>query len=281
VTRECVRVLKPSGSLWVNLGDKYAGATTATGGSTANGGRRERRRARTASWVRARLGRKQRRACPQVPHRHPLALRPRLHRRPRPHPPRRSHLVQAQRAARVRHRPGTPQPRAVVPLHPRAAVLLRGRRDPRGAHPARQLSRQVRRPSQGPRAGPTGLGQAASRQGEPEPKAMFNPLGKLPGSVWTVPTEPLRVPDHLGIDHFAAFPTEWPRRIIQGWSPAGVCVECGEGRRPVSDASDHGVRGPLTPGTNGTPRRSRRQGGPQEQGSRTATPDTRRSRSAL
>jgi hypothetical protein len=61
-----------------------------------------------------------------------------------------------------------------------------------------------------------------------------NPLGKLPGSVWTIPTEPLRVPDHLGVDHFAAFPTEWPRRIIQGWSPAGVCVECGEGRRPVS-----------------------------------------------
>ena len=61
----------------------------------------------------------------------------------------------------------------------------------------------------------------------------YNPLGKLPGSVWTVPTEPLRVPDHLGIDHFAAFPTEFPKRIIQGWSPAGVCVECGEGRRPV------------------------------------------------
>ena len=62
----------------------------------------------------------------------------------------------------------------------------------------------------------------------------LNPLGKLPGSVWTVATEPLRVPDHLGIDHFAAFPTEWPKRIIQGWSPAGVCVECGEGRRPVA-----------------------------------------------
>ncbi len=61
-----------------------------------------------------------------------------------------------------------------------------------------------------------------------------NPLGKLPGSVWTIPTEPLRVPDHLGVDHFAAFPTEWPRRIIQGWSPAGVCVACGEGRRPVA-----------------------------------------------
>jgi SAM-dependent methyltransferase len=56
-----------------------------------------------------------------------------------------------------------------------------------------------------------------------------NPLGKLPGSVWTVPTEPLQVPDHLGIDHFAAFPTEWPRRIILGWSPSGICTACGEG----------------------------------------------------
>jgi len=48
-----------------------------------------------------------------------------------------------------------------------------------------------------------------------------NPLGKLPGSVWTVPTEPLRVPDHLGIDHFAAFPTAWPRKIITAWCPEG------------------------------------------------------------
>jgi DNA modification methylase len=60
-----------------------------------------------------------------------------------------------------------------------------------------------------------------------------NPLGKLPGSVWTIPTQPLRVPPELGIDHFAAFPMEWPSRLIRGWSPAGVCVECGEGRRPV------------------------------------------------
>lgn len=60
-----------------------------------------------------------------------------------------------------------------------------------------------------------------------------NPLGKLPGSVWTIATQPLTVPASLGIDHFAAFPMEWPRRIIRGWSPAGVCVACGEGRRPV------------------------------------------------
>lgn len=63
--------------------------------------------------------------------------------------------------------------------------------------------------------------------------AEANPLGKLPGSVWTIPTQPLRVPDHLGVDHFAAFPMEWPRRIIRGWSPSGICVACGEGRRPV------------------------------------------------
>jgi hypothetical protein len=62
-----------------------------------------------------------------------------------------------------------------------------------------------------------------------------NPLGKLPGSVWTVPSQPLTVPPELGVDHFAAFPMEWPRRLIMGWSPSGVCTRCGEGRRPVVD----------------------------------------------
>ena len=51
-----------------------------------------------------------------------------------------------------------------------------------------------------------------------------HPLGKLPGSVWTIPTQPLIVPDELGVDHFAAFPMEWPRRIIRGWSPSGGIV---------------------------------------------------------
>jgi hypothetical protein len=60
-----------------------------------------------------------------------------------------------------------------------------------------------------------------------------NPLGKLPGSVWTIPTAPLRVPEELGIDHFAAYPPELVRRIVLGWSPREVCTACGEGRRPV------------------------------------------------
>jgi len=65
-------------------------------------------------------------------------------------------------------------------------------------------------------------------------------LGRLPGSVWTIPTVPLIVPDthrkHWDLpDHFAAYPPELVRRIVLGWSPERVCVKCGEGRRPVSD----------------------------------------------
>lgn len=54
----------------------------------------------------------------------------------------------------------------------------------------------------------------------------FHPLGKVPGSVWAVSSEPLRVPEYLGIDHFAAFPTEFPRRFVEGWSPRdGVVLD--------------------------------------------------------
>lgn len=43
--------------------------------------------------------------------------------------------------------------------------------------------------------------------------------GKMPGSVWSVAAEPLQVPDWVGADHDAPFPSEFPRRIILGWSP--------------------------------------------------------------
>jgi DNA modification methylase len=58
-------------------------------------------------------------------------------------------------------------------------------------------------------------------------------LGKLPGSVWSIPSEPLVVPDHLGVDHFAAFPSELPRRIILAFSPTAYCTACDEPRRVV------------------------------------------------
>jgi hypothetical protein len=69
-----------------------------------------------------------------------------------------------------------------------------------------------------------------------------NPLGRLPGSVWNIPTSPLIIPDavreHYRLaDHFAAYPPELVRRIILGWSPLKVCQQCGEGRRPVCEAA--------------------------------------------
>lgn len=115
-----------------------------------------------------------------------------------------------------------------------------------------------------------------------------NPLGALPGSVWTIATQPLKVPAHLDVDHFAAFPMEWPRRIVQGWSPSGVCTGCGEGRRPVAsveqkferewnrnragfiDLNDDGFRESGLSGTRAT--RTRRE--TTITGARCACPDT-------
>ena len=54
--------------------------------------------------------------------------------------------------------------------------------------------------------------------------------------MWDIPSQPLTVPAALGVDHFAAFPMELPRRCVLGWSPPGVCTACGEGRRPVAEA---------------------------------------------
>ncbi len=69
-----------------------------------------------------------------------------------------------------------------------------------------------------------------------------NPLGRTPGSVWSIPTDPLLVPDgvreQLGlVDHFAAFPQEWPRRLILGWSPSAICEVCEQGLVPVTEIS--------------------------------------------
>jgi site-specific DNA-methyltransferase (cytosine-N4-specific) len=53
-----------------------------------------------------------------------------------------------------------------------------------------------------------------------------NPNGRVPGSVWAVTIQPFRVPPELGISHFAAFPMEWPRRLIKGWCPpAGIVLD--------------------------------------------------------
>jgi DNA modification methylase len=218
VTRECMRVLKPSGSLWVNLGDKYAGKGGGIQGESSqrvgrsNGIEQIKPGKVTGARDKSLIG---------IPWRYALACI--------------DELGLILRAEVVWSKPNG-LPESVTDrvrrsheqwfhftLNPRYFSAVDEIREPHVTHDA--LTRIRTSDYDGPMSG------AMNGAG--------NPLGKLPGSVWTVPTESLRVPDHLGIDHFAAFPTEWPKRIIMGWAPlAGVCTECGEGRRPVK-ATDH------------------------------------------
>lgn len=51
-----------------------------------------------------------------------------------------------------------------------------------------------------------------------------NPLGKPPGSVWEVATDPFTAPAHVDVRHDAPFPMAFPRRLIQAWCPAAGVV---------------------------------------------------------
>lgn len=82
--------------------------------------------------------------------------------------------------------------------------------------------------------------QAWSTAARDEAGVDGHPLGKLPSSVWQIASQPLKVPADLGADHYAAYPSALPRRIILGWSPSGICTECGEGRRPIVARSASG-----------------------------------------
>lgn len=49
--------------------------------------------------------------------------------------------------------------------------------------------------------------------------------GVVPGSVKTVAAHPFKIPAHLGIKgHFASYPIEWPLWIIRGWSKPDATV---------------------------------------------------------
>ena len=225
VTRECVRVLKPSGSLWVNLGDKYSTGSggdsnlTALGQKLGSGGGQKQDSAKVRSSPAAGFRPK---TLLGIPWRYALACI--------------DDLGLILRAEVIWSKPNG-LPESVTDrvrrsheqwfhftLQPRYFSAVDEIREAYSDLTVRTYPTR----SGDPNTTNHGTGNSSLRLAD-------NPLGKLPGSVWVVPTEPLRVPDHLGIDHFAAFPTEWPKRIIAGWSPAGVCVACGEGRRPVVD----------------------------------------------
>jgi len=217
VTAECVRVLKPSGSLWVNLGDKYAGSgghNNAGVGGTGRG---------PTTYTKA-SGHARPKSLMGLPWRYAIGCI--------------DDLGLILRAEVVWSKPnGLPE-----------SVADRVRRsheqwfhftlEPRYFSALDEIREPQKEPERSGTWNGANTGDPASPrshsawQGE---VLAYNPLGKLPGSVWSIPSEPLQVPDELGVDHFAAFPQEWPRRLILGWCPAEVCTACGQGRAPVAD----------------------------------------------
>jgi len=227
-TREMVRVLKPSGSIWVNLGDKYSGAQGQT--QTGVNGRKHMTDS-AATW---RQTNPKNTGIPNkslmgIPWRYALRCI--------------DDLGLILRAEVIWSKPNG-LPESVTDRVRRSHEhWFHFTREPRYYSAVDEIREEhVRSWGGAPNGGNTyATMKAPGAKDANLPHAMPNPLGKLPGSVWTIPTQPLKVPASLGIDHFAAFPMEWPRRIIQGWSPGGVCVECGEGRRPISE------RDPIDP----------------------------------
>jgi DNA modification methylase len=227
-TAEWVRVLKPGGSLFVDLGDKYAGGggqwkkderpdpqkRHAASGSVATGGKAWGYKPKTLIGLPWRYALRciddlglilRAEIIWSKPNGLPESVTDRV---------RRSH-------EQVFHLVKSPR-------YYTAVDEIREAADPVNiAHHARYGGRYKGSPEDG------------RNDGNGRSNFQASPLGKLPGSVWSIPTAPLTVPDHLGVDHFAAFPPELVRRIILGWSPREVCCACGEGRRPSSTAEQH------------------------------------------
>lgn len=238
VTAECKRVLKPSGSMWVNLGDKYAGS----GGHNNSGVGAKKERA-PSSYNKASNGIPAK-SLMGLPWRYAIGCI--------------DQLGLILRAEVVWSKPnGLPESVTdrVRRSHeqwfhftkePRYFAAVDEVREPH-AEPERSTGK--RETGTGKRAQ---VGAATNGMFSGERVREYSPLGKLPGSVWTIPSEPLKVPDHLGVDHFAAYPQEWPRRIILGWSPSGICTACGDGRRPVVAKEVVATRGRVVAGAGDT-----------------------------
>jgi DNA modification methylase len=219
-TREWMRVLKPEGSMFVDLGDKYSARAD---GSAGRSGRRDHARVLPPARNSRSLGREK--SLLLLPERYRIACADQL-----------GLIVRA----KIVWSKLTPMPESagdrvqtahedVVHLtkNPRYFSAVDEIRIPHtgGTHARRKDGKLSPKESAAVAAG--------HRRGFC-PEDRENPLGKLPGSVWEIPSQPLIVPADLGVDHFAAFPMELPRRIILGWSPSGICMACGEGRRPVA-----------------------------------------------
>lgn len=213
-TREWMRVLKPEGSIFVNLSDKYAANGRGPDGSSSGLTNGAQHRAGLSKVSAAGVPRK---SLLMLPERYRIRAV--------------DHLGLIARAVIVWSKPnGLPE-----------SVTDRVRKSHEDwVHLVKQpcyysAVDEIRDPVSGYSRKPGARRSTPPGQRRRAMADTVNPLGALPGSVWEIATEPLRLPEDLGVDHYAAFPTAWPRRIITGWSPSGICTECGEGRRPVCD----------------------------------------------
>jgi DNA modification methylase len=232
------RVLAPGGSVWVNLGDKYNSAASGQhSGSLGGGDAAKRANGRGSSYGTART-----KSLMGLPWRFALgcvdpAVRAAIE-NPALLASEVDHPQWILRAEVIWAKPnGLPESvrDRVARKHENWFHFTKSERYftavdlIREPHTATVTGRDTSTWKQGPSGQNRGTNVTAGRISD----LALNTLGKLPGSVWSVATEPLRVPDHL-TQHFAAFPSEFPRRIVLGWAPTrGICVECGEGRRPV------------------------------------------------
>ena len=191
-TEEMVRVLRPEGSIWINLGDRYAGNGTAprtfasTGvdpGTFRQGARGGNRRSRPQ-------------AVPGIPPKSLIGVPWRF-------------------AIRAIDELGLTLRGEVVWAKPNAMPET--------------VTDRVRRVHEtwfhftlGPRyfADIDPIREPSTTTSHSKPK------GKPPASVWSVSTRGLKVPEDLGLDHPAAFPVDLPLRIVAGWSPEdGVVLD--------------------------------------------------------
>jgi DNA modification methylase len=224
-TQEWARVLKPEGSIFVNLGDKYDSGTAAgrVNPGTVKDGTGQ-------GWYQGtpRVSTGRPKSLLLLPERYRIACT--------------DQLSLIAREVIEWHKPN--------PL-PESVKDRCGRTHEDIVHLVRQpryyaATDMIREPHTGGTHGRRADGQISPKQRATVaagfrrgflPGNRENMLGKLPGSVWEIQSQPLTVPPHLGIGHFAAFPVELPRRIIRGWSPPGICVECNQGRFPVPQAT--------------------------------------------
>jgi len=202
-TREWMRVLRPGGSIWVNLGDKYSDRGRGRGTS----------RGPQAETLKQTRGPREK-SLLLLPERYRIAAVDQLD------------LIA--RAVVIWSKPnGLPESITdrVRRSHEDWVHLVKQPRYFAAVDTIREphtWSRQIN-PQWSTARGERSL-STVHRTTKQQSFRSTNPGGKLPGSVREVATQPLAVPAELDINHFAAFPMEWPRWIISGWSPEGGTI---------------------------------------------------------